>query len=94
MAIVKDLGRPESLIDVPLADAHTSRDSFAITPDDAVNFTKIPREIIVGTAGNIVVVKFDNSTVTIAAVAGQTITQICKRINATGTTATGLVGIV
>lgn len=94
MAIVRDLARPESIVDIPMGQSNTSRNRFAITPSDTVNFTKFPREILVGGAGTVAIVDFDNVVTTVTAVAGQSISAICKRINSTGTSATGLVGII
>lgn len=95
MAYVKDLARPDSIVDPRLnAGMRTSSRSFAITPSDTTDFVKQPREIDVGGAGTVACVLHDNSVITFTCVAGQTITQICKRVNATGTTATGLVGVM
>lgn len=95
MAYVADLSRPNSIIDPRLnAGMKTSSRSFAITPSDVVDFVKQPREIAVGGAGTVAAVLHDNSVSTFTCVAGQVITQICKRVNSTGTTATGLVGIM
>lgn len=95
MAYVKDLGRPDSILDPRLnAGMRTSSRSFAIVPSDTVNFVKQPREINVGVAGTVACVLHDNTVVQFTCVAGQVITQICKRVNLTGTSATGLVGVM
>jgi len=93
MAIVKDLGRPESIIDPHYVRSNASRDNFAITPSDTINFTTPPREIVVGGAGTVAIVEQDDTVVSYTVVAGQRITDYCKRVNSTGTTATGLVGV-
>lgn len=71
---------------------------FAITPSDTVDFTKMVRYIYVGTStangGTITIVNNDNTTVTFSNVLqGSTIGPFnARRVNATGTTATNLVG--
>lgn len=96
MAIVRNQGIIGSKLDKPLGKSATivSKKSFAITPSDTVNFTRYPREIECGGAGTVAVVDFDDVVTSYTVVAGQSIPQICKRVNATGTTATGLVGQV
>ena len=66
----------------------------AITPSDTVAHGKPMRALYVGGAGNVVMVNPDGSTVTlIGALAGNVYPLICKRINATSTTATNLVAL-
>lgn len=68
---------------------------FAITPSDTVNFARPTRGgIYVGTAGDVVAVLEDGSTVTFKTV-GDTyvLPVIAIRVNATGTTASSLVGL-
>jgi len=80
--------------DPRLATPRGSQNSFVITPSDSVDFVIEPREIVCGGAGNVAVVKNDGSVTNYTVVAGQTIVQVCRRVNATGTTATPLVGTV
>ncbi len=63
----------------------------AVTPSDTafVDFVGL----IVGGAGNVAVTDSLGATTTIAAVAGQTINARIVQVKATGTTATGLVGL-
>lgn len=69
--------------------------AFAITPHDSTNFTRSARAIYVGVAGNITAVFADGTAVLFTAVPQGSVLPIeVKRINATGTTATALVGIV
>lgn len=96
MAIVANKGIIGAKADKPLGRKSTigSRKSFAITPSDTVNLSRYPREIICGGAGTVAVVDVDDVVTSYSVVAGQSIPQIAKRINATGTTATPLVGQV
>lgn len=66
----------------------------AIVPSDTVNQPEGFVALYVGGAGNIVVVNQDNSNATFTAVpVGTQLLVAGKRVNATGTTATLLVGI-
>lgn len=69
----------------------------AITPSDTLDILPESRPLyglFVGGAGNVVVVKRDGSTVTFNTPAvGFVLPVIYKRVNATNTTATGLVGL-
>lgn len=66
----------------------------AITPDDAANFSQVTRAIWVGGAGNVVVVWSDDTTSTLVGVAAGTLLPVrAKRVNATSTTATSMVGL-
>jgi len=64
--------------------------AVSITPSNTVNPTKTIKGFIAETAGDIAVVNFDNTVEVITVVAGQTVPLMVKRINATGTTATGM----
>jgi hypothetical protein len=67
----------------------------AITPDDVTNFPGgIARTIYVGGSGDVAVVGADDvAVVFVGAQGGGELNVICKRINATGTTATDLVAL-
>lgn len=70
---------------------------FSIDPlkSDAVNFTKRARSVYVGVGGNISYVDGKGNTTLLSNVPqGFMVDAECLRINATGTTATGLVGFV
>lgn len=67
---------------------------FAITPADAGEFAQFTRFIYVGGAGNLVVVMEDGTVGTFVAVPVGTVLPVrAFRVNATGTTATNLVGL-
>lgn len=68
---------------------------FEITQSDTVNLSKATTGgIYVGGAGSVVAVLWDGSTVTFTGVpAGAILPVVVIRVNATGTTATGLVGL-
>lgn len=71
----------------------SGRGGFAVTPSDTVNFAKATRSIIATGAGNVVCIFVDGTQVTIPFTAGQQRDLALKRINATLTTATGLIGL-
>lgn len=71
-----------------------SRDFFAITPSDTVNFTFTARSIRVGGGGDVVAVREDGTAVTFKnCYAGEILSIVAIRVNATNTTATQLVGL-
>lgn len=72
-------------------DAFPSR-QFAITPSDATDLPE-PMLIYVGVAGNVALVDKDDNVIVYAASAGAILPCLAKRVNATSTTATGLVGL-
>ena len=68
---------------------------FAITPSDTVPFSRAVRAVYVGGDGNMVLVSPDGVAVTFTGVkAGSVIPANAIRVNATSTTATGLVGLI
>lgn len=71
-----------------------SRDYFAITPSNTTDFTFTARSIRVGVAGDVVAVREDGTAVTFkGCYAGEILPIVAIRVNATGTTATDLVGM-
>lgn len=73
----------------------TGRAAVAITPHDSTLLATQPRAIYVGGAGNVTVVNPDGTTCLFSNVPQGAILPVeCKRINATGTTATLLVGLL
>lgn len=72
----------------------TVKFAAAITPHDSNNLPAPTRGIYVGGAGNITAVMMDGGVVLFTAVPVGTILPIqCNRVNASGTTATLLVGL-
>lgn len=77
-----------------MAQSNPSADFSAITPSDATNLSNLTRGLYVGGAGNISAVTIAGVAVVFTAVpAGSVLPIQVKRINATGTTATALVGL-
>ena len=69
-------------------------DGFAVTPNDSVDLPNVTRGIMVATAGNVsVVLNSDTSLVLPALQPGAVYPIRAKRINQTGTVATGIVGL-
>lgn len=67
---------------------------FAITPSDTVDFAYPVRGVYVGVTGNVAVVDRNGTAVTYVAVPAGSVIPICaRRVNATNTTATSLVGM-
>lgn len=70
-----------------------AQSAFAVTPHNSTNFAKRARALYVGAGGNIVVVT-GGAAVTFVNVPQGTILPVeCTRVNATGTTATSIVGL-
>ena len=67
---------------------------FPITPDGNTDLATIPDAVYVGGAGDVVLKGSDGTNATFAATAGQVLPFSPTRVLATGTTATGLVGLV
>ncbi len=69
--------------------------AFDITPSDTADLAEIPRYVYVGSAGDLKVDMMDGGTVTFTAVPAGTLLPIrVTRVYLTGTTATGIVGLV
>lgn len=69
-------------------------DGFAITPNDSAELTRTCRSIFVGGAGNISLVTKAGTTLSFVNVAAGSILPVrAKQVNATGTTATNLIGL-
>lgn len=67
---------------------------FDVTPHDVTNFATNVRALYVGVAGSVVVVAEDGTSATFVTPAGTRIDVRAQRVNATGTTATNIVGMV
>lgn len=74
-------------------DMSPSEAPFSITPNDGVDLTITPRAVIIASAGTMKVTKLDGTTDTLTLPAGIFPMRV-RRIWATGTTATGISGLV
>ena len=75
--------------------AGPARNAFAITPDDGTDLAFVTRALYVGAAGNVSVILIDDTDAVlfVGATAGLVLPIRVKRVQATGTTATSIVGI-
>lgn len=94
MAFVKDKARPQSIVDRQIT---ATGDSFKrqgeITPSDSAVFNPRLQGFVVGAAGTVEAINSNGDQVTYTCVAGQTVIAEIAQILATGTTATGIVGL-
>lgn len=68
---------------------------FTVTPNDGADLAKVTEGLFIGAAGNVAVVMQDGSSVTFTGLAAGVVHRLSvKRVLATGTTATGIVGLV
>lgn len=72
---------------------YSSEDFREITPSDSVDMASQPRALIAAGAGLAQCVRPDGTVVPIYLAAGAPVSASPVRINATGTTATGIVGL-
>lgn len=72
-----------------------ARNAFAITPSDSADLAFLTRGIYVGGAGNLSVILADDTDPVsfVGVLAGTLLALRAKRVRATGTTATSLVGV-
>lgn len=79
-----------------ISDTRSSISGFAITPNDGVDLATNTRGIYVGGAGNVaVILEDDTASVTfVAPPVGSVLPIRARRVLATGTTATNLIGLV
>lgn len=75
------------------ADTGAAEDFFPITGDDANDIPTETREIILAVGGALKVRKLDDTDVTLQLPAGRFALRV-KRVFATGTTASGITGVV
>lgn len=65
-----------------------------VSAHDTTDFAVIPKAIFVGNGGDVVVVSVEGEAETFENVPdGSILPVICKRVNATGTTASGLIAL-
>lgn len=68
---------------------------FAVTPNDATDVAEITRALYIGSGGALAVVLHSGAEATLQNVASGTLLPLrARRVKATGTTATGIVGLV
>ena len=78
--------------DMPNTLTTPARDATAVVPSDTVDLTVTPRAIYVGVTGHVSATMPGGQTVTLQNVAGGTLLPVrAQRINATGTTASGII---
>jgi hypothetical protein len=71
-----------------------AREAFAITPDDAAELAKLPKAVMAGSSGSLRLRAVDSpADVTVTVQAGQLVPIRARYVRATGTTATGIVGL-
>lgn len=68
--------------------------AFAVTPDDATDLPQVTIALNVATPGTLRVTMADGSTSDLKVAAGLSIPARVRRVWATGTTATGITGLV
>jgi hypothetical protein len=75
--------------------SRSSPQAFAVTPSDTVNYSQgVSRYVFAAGAGTVALVTLDGTVVTYTVPAGTYIWAASLRVNATGTTSTGIVGHV
>jgi hypothetical protein len=71
-----------------------ARDGASVTPSDSTNLTVVPRALYVGATGNVSAVLVGGQTISFQGVQSGTLLPVrVTRVNATGTTATGIVAL-
>ena len=74
--------------------ADPARRAFAVTPSDSVALTQLPKALLIGGAGLVVLRPVDSAAdVTISVAAGQIVPIRASHVRAGGTTATGIVAL-
>lgn len=81
-----DLGKKEDFVG-------TSRIYFAVTPNDSNDLPTEVRALVIATGGTLRVNRIGGTTVNLTVPAG-VIPIACERVHSTGTTATGITGLV
>lgn len=71
----------------------TARDFFPVTPNDGLDLPTDVRALMVATAGTLRVTRIGGGVVNLTVPAG-VLPIACERVHATGTTATGITGLV
>jgi hypothetical protein len=73
-----------------------AQDAFAVTPSDVTNFSAVARSLWIGVAGDVTLITLGSNTAVLFknVPQGSMLPVMCIRVNATGTTATNIVGII
>jgi hypothetical protein len=80
--------------DYPTSLTAPARDAATVSPNDSVDLTVLPRALYVGQTGNVSARLIGGQTVVLENVQGGTVLPVrAAGINATGTTATGIVAL-
>jgi len=80
--------------DYPTSLTAPARDAANVSPNDSVDLTVLPRALYVGQTGNVSARLIGGQTVVLENVQGGTVLPVrAAGINATGTTATGIVAL-
>lgn len=70
-------------------------DAFAITPNDSADLVQVTRGLFVGAGGDVVIVTRAGTTATFTNIQGGAVLPLrVRRILATGTTASGIIGLI
>lgn len=73
----------------------TAYDAFAVTPSDTLNFTNLAKALYVGGAGDVALVTSAGGAATFVGVPAGTVLPVkASRVNATGTTAANIIGLL
>lgn len=72
----------------------TPRDAFVVTPNDSTNLTKKADGLWVGTGGDVAVITLGGTTLTFTVPTGGVLPLQVTRVLATGTSASGIRGLV
>lgn len=74
---------------------YSARSLLAITPSDTDEVSIIPKALFIGGSGTISIIALDDTApVSLTVTAGQILPIRAKFVRATGTTATGIVGLL
>jgi hypothetical protein len=71
----------------------TAREYFAVTPNDSADLASRVRALMVTSAGSLRLTRIDGTVVNLTVPAG-TLPIVAIRVHATGTSATGITGLV
>lgn len=68
---------------------------FAVTPNDSAELSEVTRAIYVGSAGDVAITMSSNATIIMENIPAGTLLPVrVRKVSATGTTASALIGLV